>query len=123
MSEWIEWRGGCCPVPADTIVEVTFRDGKTDQDRAGDFYWPHEPPSPYTVVRQIIRYRVVYAPPAEAPKDQFLANTPVYDKVLGFLCDLCHPEQFGHAVTKEVRQRARQLAEELEGAAKSCAPM
>lgn len=36
------------------------------------------------------------------------------EKVLVFLNDLCHPEAFGHAVTAEVRKRARELATELE---------
>lgn len=41
-------------------------------------------------------------------------ESPMTRKVLGFLNDLCHPDQFGYAVTKEVRQRARQLAAEVE---------
>lgn len=41
-------------------------------------------------------------------------NRPVRDRVREFLGDLHHPEQFGHAVTAEVRQRARELAEEMD---------
>lgn len=26
-GEWIDWAGGECPVPPETIVEVKFRDG------------------------------------------------------------------------------------------------
>ena len=33
--------------------------------------------------------------------------------VLRFLDDLCHPEQYGFAVSREVRIRARQLANAL----------
>jgi hypothetical protein len=35
-------------------------------------------------------------------------------EVLVFLNDLCHPDQYGHAVTREVRRRARELANKLE---------
>lgn len=38
-------------------------------------------------------------------------------EAVAFLNDLCHPEQYGHAVTKEVRQRARLLANKIEAAA------
>lgn len=27
MSEWIEWKGGECPVPVGTLVDVRFRNG------------------------------------------------------------------------------------------------
>lgn len=47
-------------------------------------------------------------------------ESPMTRKVLGFLNDLCHPDQFGYAVTKEVRQRARELAAEVE--AQDCIP-
>lgn len=39
---------------------------------------------------------------------------PLTREVLNFLNDLCHPEQYGYAVTKEVRQRARELATKIE---------
>lgn len=26
-AEWIDWAGGECPVPGETLVEVRFRDG------------------------------------------------------------------------------------------------
>jgi hypothetical protein len=35
-------------------------------------------------------------------------------RTLAFLNDLCHPEQYGHAVTAEVRARARGCATELD---------
>lgn len=28
MSEWIEWKGGECPVPAGTVVDYMLRDGE-----------------------------------------------------------------------------------------------
>lgn len=51
-----------------------------------------------------------------APIERALAaqTKSTADKVLIFLNDLCHPEAFGHAVTAEVRRRARELATELE---------
>src|SRR5687768_15104235 len=27
MSEWIEWKGGECPVPRGTLIDVRYRDG------------------------------------------------------------------------------------------------
>lgn len=28
MSEWIQWDGGACPVPDETLVDVKYRDGR-----------------------------------------------------------------------------------------------
>lgn len=42
---WIQWAGGDCPVDSDAIVEVKYRHPSSyqfDNDRAGDFYWPHD---------------------------------------------------------------------------------
>ena len=42
---WIQWAGGDCPVDSDAIVEVKYRHPSSYQfnnDRAGDFYWPHD---------------------------------------------------------------------------------
>lgn len=38
---WIEWCGGECPVPRDTLVEVKFPDGMTSRDAkpAGGYRW------------------------------------------------------------------------------------
>lgn len=38
---WIEWGGGECPVPRDTLVEVKFPDGMTSRDAqpAGSYRW------------------------------------------------------------------------------------
>lgn len=53
-------------------------------------------------------------PIERALKSQADVRESTVSEVLCFLNDLCHPEQYGHAVTKEVRQRARQLATALE---------
>lgn len=49
-------------------------------------------------------------PPAERD------DSPLLCEILGFLSDLTHPEQYGHAVTREVRKRARELATAIETA-------
>ena len=43
-----------------------------------------------------------------------LAEKETLLRTLAFLNDLCHPEQYGHAVTAEVRARARGCATELD---------
>lgn len=47
-------------------------------------------------------------------KDDVKPTSPIMREVLGFLNDLCHPEQYGYAVTAEVRKRARELAIKVE---------
>lgn len=39
MSDWIEWKGGECPVDGDTMVEVLYRDGEALEDCAECFGW------------------------------------------------------------------------------------
>lgn len=62
-SRWIEWFGGYCPVPRGTLVDVTYRDGKTlnclpadeihstVRDASGSF-WQHD-----DAPNDIVRYR------------------------------------------------------------------
>ncbi len=38
-DEWIEWIPGLCPVPLDTVVDVTFDSGACSRDRAESFKW------------------------------------------------------------------------------------
>ena len=58
---WIEWKGGKCPVPADTLVEWRLRH-ETENNYtlvvrpAGDLYWSHESPPP---ALDIVAYRIV----------------------------------------------------------------
>ena len=56
MSEWIEWEGGECPVPGETLVEIKARGGGDVRvvDVAGVFDWSF-----------VVAYRVVR--PAEEP--------------------------------------------------------
>ena len=40
QSDWIEWKGGECPVSEGTRVDVRFRDGDIDEDgMAGIWNW------------------------------------------------------------------------------------
>lgn len=58
MSEWIEWEGGECPVPGDTLVEVRTRTGRVGRDAAKAFWWDH-----WDETSDIVAYRVASAPP------------------------------------------------------------
>ena len=57
MSEWIEWKGGECPVPGET-VSVKFRgsDFGTRPGTADFFDWSHDGTK---INGDIIAYRVV----------------------------------------------------------------
>ena len=41
QTDWIEWVGGECPLPADTLVQVKFRDGMYSVQQLGTTagYW------------------------------------------------------------------------------------
>ena len=39
MSEWIEWKGGECPVEQGVVVDVMFVGGGEDYDSAGNYIW------------------------------------------------------------------------------------
>lgn len=42
MSEWIEWKGGECPVSDGVLVEIRYRDGEIDAPWLGQYYrWTH----------------------------------------------------------------------------------
>lgn len=51
MNEWVQWKGGECPVPGDTLVEVRSRRGFVWRDVAKAFWWDHR--------GDIVAYRVV----------------------------------------------------------------
>ena len=51
-DDWIEWQGGECPVPPDTVVEYAGRSGYMFKNRASDLYWNHGASC------DIVRYRV-----------------------------------------------------------------
>lgn len=58
MTDWIEWKGGECPVADDAIVEakMPYKPGGVRFRRAGDCDWSHE-----GIDTDIIAYRVVEA--------------------------------------------------------------
>ena len=65
QSDWIEWRGGECPVPDQTKVSVLFRNGSIDYvGSAGIWLWewqPNQPPN----AGDIVGYRVLDAKAGE----------------------------------------------------------
>lgn len=67
MGEWIEWKGGECPVAKNVMVECRYR-GPPNDDQfaiyemvAGWFNWSHDGEND-----DIIAYRVVTPEPTEA---------------------------------------------------------
>ena len=63
MTPWIDWKGGECPVPPETMVIVRCRADPDGFDfdryrnfRAGDLLWRHFASAPSS---DIIAYRVV----------------------------------------------------------------
>lgn len=55
MNDWIEWKGGDCPVAGDVMVETKLRDGGNGSAVAREWEWAHGPSS-----ADIIAYRVIY---------------------------------------------------------------
>lgn len=55
MSDWIEWKGGECPVLGLELVDVRFRDGSTaERESASTWGWRKDGSA-----HDIIAYRVV----------------------------------------------------------------
>lgn len=65
MSEWIEWKGGECPVPWGVRVEVTFRDDTRCGRRAPGWNWTHDGGQD-----DIVAYRVIDAQPGPITMDE-----------------------------------------------------
>lgn len=65
MTDWIEWKGGECPVGKRVQVNVKFRgDGPGDSawdhpETAGSLRWDHRKANGYAGDGDIIAYRVV----------------------------------------------------------------
>lgn len=64
MSEWIEWKGGLCPVPFTAVVRVQYRSGNLSVGSfiADEFKWSH-----VGCTADIIAYRVIEP---EQPSEQ-----------------------------------------------------
>lgn len=63
-GEWIEWKGGECPVAPGAIVQVQFREDDEsglEPQTAGPFRWTHnaDAPTPFGDGLDIIAYRIV----------------------------------------------------------------
>jgi len=62
MTNWIEWKGGKCPVPPETVVIPRYRDGvEGNAAKAFARYWQHEGDDV-----DIIAYRILAPSAAEA---------------------------------------------------------
>lgn len=68
MTDWIEWRGGECPVDAGAIVEVWFRNGALNPSCcAGEWAWKWTGSS-----SDIVAYHVLSAKPeVTSPNDHY----------------------------------------------------
>jgi len=51
---WIKWNGGECPVDAETLVKIEWRNGNTALGRAYHFLWMHD-----DGYDDIIAYRII----------------------------------------------------------------
>lgn len=65
MSEWIEWAGGECPVPPNTLVEVKLRSGYTTVEKANRLRWYYTSPV-HDPLCDITTYRVLGQQPERA---------------------------------------------------------
>ena len=68
---WVEWHGGKCPVPLDTLVRVKLRCGHVCDEpcRPGNYFWDHKDGE-----NDIISYRIATEQPdLEAAEKLLLA--------------------------------------------------
>ena len=79
MSEWIEWAGGECPVPPNTLVEVKLRNGRTAVEKAKRFKWPYTLPV-YSQLYGIVAYRVPGQQPERAVPEPLPAVGTKHDQ-------------------------------------------
>lgn len=68
VEGWIEWNGGECPVPEETLVAVRFFNGKEPEEprRAHQWAWGHRRKVGY----EIAAYKVVESVPVPAPASE-----------------------------------------------------
>lgn len=67
MSDWLEWKGGTCPVAGGAVVDVTFRNvGEAVKRQRADFWvWYHDGADD-----DIVAYRVIEARPGPITMDE-----------------------------------------------------
>lgn len=62
---WIEWRGGECPVPANSRVDIKFRDGDIGLEQSANWDWIH-----LGYRSDIIAYRIIPEQPTNQNGEQ-----------------------------------------------------
>lgn len=107
---WIEWKGGECPVPSETLVKIKYRDGHvTHTGQASGWVWTHDFGD-----CDIIAYRIATPAPQAAP-DEILAidakpREAVFTDPKAAL-DWLHTQPVPR-VSEEIVQRAISFADE-----------
>jgi hypothetical protein len=74
MTDWIEWKGGECPVAPGTRVEVRFRSGDSDPHCNAAWWGWKWMGRDLEDTYDIVAYRVV----SEAPKPDMVNSPPHY---------------------------------------------
>ena len=64
-GEWIEWSGGNCPVPANSRVDIKFRDGDIGLEQSANWDWSHR-----GYRSDIIAYRIIPEQPTNQNGEQ-----------------------------------------------------
>lgn len=77
MNDWIEWKGGECPVAGDARVELKLRDGRVSSGLQGkECRWAHaKPTNDYVEWNDIIAYRLSLPSEIAATKCDTCGNT------------------------------------------------
>jgi len=83
MSDWIEWKGGVCPVDADCVVSVHLICGDDAVDEAWKFRWSRTGEK-----GDIVAYRLHNQDAAtdERPKQDMVNHPPHYQSDNGVEC-------------------------------------
>ncbi len=112
MSEWIEWRGGECPVTGD--VYVRFRAGQEVLGRAEDMWWNHlSCLGSHSGGGDIVAYRIVEPAQPEAHMMSLPEQSLVRDP-----CDPVDTVTISRSEYDELRAEVDSLTELLEIAEK-----
>lgn len=115
MSDWIEWKGGTCPVPAGTSVDLLFRDGRAVRNKPPAWDWHHTGGN-----GDIVAYRL--AQPAAGPAPDPVNHPPHYTaggiECIDAIQAALTPEEFrgyckGNALKYVWRERHKGGAESL----------
>jgi len=85
-NEWIEWKGGDCPIKSnDTVVGYVLREGFSSTRSGKDLNWSHSEDE-RSAVSDIVKYRIVedHEPKETKPmtREQILAQIAELEKQL-----------------------------------------